>query len=108
MYILRNDACGAANFSDDRLKIRLVEIRPNPGPVSTTQKSFSICICHWNLNSVWVDHFTKLTLIEAYLSVNKFDLVCLSETFLDSTISDDDPRLYLYGYNLIRCDHPSN
>ena len=27
---------------------------------------------------------------------------------LDSSISDDDPGLALDGYNLLRCDHPSN
>ena len=32
----------------------------------------------------------------------------MSETFLDSSLSDDDPRLNLKGYSLIRSDHPNN
>ena len=32
----------------------------------------------------------------------------ISESFLDSTISDDDNILHMEGYNLIRADHPDN
>ena len=82
------------------------DIETNPGPVSKNLKSLTVS--HWNLNSVWVDDFAKLSQISAYLSVHKFDILCLSETFLDSSILDDDPRLAIDGYNLIRCDDPSN
>jgi len=67
-----------------------------------------LSVCQWNLNSVWVDNFSKITQISAYLNVHKFDIFCLCETFLDSSIGDDDPRLAIDGYDLIRCDHPSN
>ena len=50
----------------------------------------------------------KITQISAFLSVHPFDIVCLSETFLDSSIGDEGPRLVLDGYSLIRCDHPSD
>ena len=82
------------------------DIETNPGPVNNPTNSLSIC--HWNLNSVWVDDFTKLAQLEVYLALHKFDIVCLSETFLDSSISSDDPRIALEGYNLLRCDHPRN
>ena len=42
------------------------------------------------------------------MCIRKFDIFCLSETFLDSSISDDDPRLAIDGYRIIRCDQPSN
>ena len=32
--------------------------------------------------------------------------ICLSETFLDSTIESDDTRLNIEGHNLTRADHP--
>ena len=32
----------------------------------------------------------------------------MSESFLDSTISDNDNNLHMKGYNLIRADHPSS
>ena len=102
------------------------DIENNPGPVSKNLKSLTVS--HWNLNSVWVDDFALLSQILAYLSVHKFDILCFSETFLDSffllffflylfhmshifldsSILDDDPRLAIDGYNLIHCDHPSN
>ena len=38
----------------------------------------------------------------------KFDIVCISETYLDSSTAYDDGNLEIAGYNLIRSDHPSN
>ena len=43
-----------------------------------------------------------------YISVHKFDIICLSETYLDSTVSLDDVNLVSSGYNLTCSDHPSN
>ena len=82
------------------------DIETNPGPDKSKKKSLSIC--HWNLNSMWVENFSKLTQISAFLNVYDFDIFCLSETFLDSSIADDDQRLKIDGYDLHRCDHPSN
>ena len=62
---------------------------------------------HWNLNSISVHDYSKLFLLKAYVSVHKFD-ICLSETYLDSTVLLDDDNLVIFGYNLIRSDHPSN
>ena len=59
-------------------------------------------------NSVWVEDFSKINQISAFLSFQNFDIFCISESFLDSSIQDDDPRLAIDGYELIRCDHPSD
>ena len=40
----------------------------------------------------------KLSLLTAYNSALNYDLICLTETYLDSTV----------GYNLLRADHPDN
>ena len=40
--------------------------------------------------------------------VHKFDIICLSETYLDSTVPLDDVNLVIFRYNLIHYDHPSN
>ena len=50
----------------------------------------------------------QTTIIEAYIATNNFDIVCWSETFLDSIISNDDKRIKIGGYLLLRVDHPSN
>ena len=35
----------------------------------------------------------KKSLIEAYNSNHKYDFICTSETYLDSSVSDDDKEL---------------
>ena len=42
------------------------------------------------------------------LGVMPFDMICFSETFLDSFYADDDTRLYLKDFILIRADNPYN
>ena len=80
------------------------DVELNPGPKRNTVQTLSIC--HWNLNSICAHNFAKLTLLRAYVSVHKFDIICLSETYLDYSI--DDENLEISGYYLIRSDHPSN
>ena len=36
------------------------------------------------------------------------DIICLSETYLDSSIQSDNDNLEIPGYNLVRSDYPSN
>ena len=82
------------------------DIETNPGPITNHSKGFTIC--HWNLNSIATDNFVKIPILESYAITHKFDLICLTETFLDSSYSNDDPRLQLTGYSLLRVDHPMN
>ena len=48
------------------------------------------------------------SLLSAYISVHKFDIICHSEIYLNSEILSDDENLEIPGYNLVREDHPSN
>ena len=83
------------------------DIEINPGPkLNALNRCFSIC--HWNLNSISAHMFTKVSLLSAYSSVHKFDIICLSETYLNSETPSDDVNLEIAGYNLVREDHPSN
>ena len=83
------------------------DIELNPGPrKSNTFYNFSFC--HWNLNSIAAHNFSKLSLLEAYNVQHKFDMICLSETFLDSSIPTNDEKLNMKGYKLIRVDNPSD
>ena len=86
------------------LLIRSGDIETNPGP----KKQSCLKFFHWNLNGLAAHDFIKLPLIEAYIATNNFDIVCLSETFLDSSIPNDDHRINIAGYSLLRADHPSN
>ena len=40
--------------------------------------------------------------------MNRFDIICFSETYLESSISSDDGNLELPEYNLVRADNPTN
>ena len=61
---------------------------------------------HGNVNSILAHN--KLTLLEAYNTIYQYDILCISETYLDSSVSNDDTTLSLPGYNLARSNHPSN
>ena len=62
--------------------------------------------CHWNLHGLTAHDCIKITLIQAYITDQNFDIVCLSEAFLNFSIQNDDHKID--GYNLIRCDHRSD
>ena len=80
------------------------DIELNPGPKKL--KTNNLSVCHWNLNSLSAHSFTKLTQLKAYNSIYKYDFICLSETYLDS--STPDHLIEMEGYKLIRADHPGN
>ena len=85
------------------LLLESVDIETNPGP----RKSF-IKFCHWNLNGLAAHDFVKMPLIEAFIKTRNFDIICLSETFLDSSIDISDIRININGYSFLRADHPNN
>ena len=83
-----------------------VDIEMNPG--RKTNPCHNFLIYHWNLNSVAALNYLKVSPSRAYVAIKKFDVVCLSEAYLDSSYLSDDDNFYLPGYNLVRGDHPSN
>ena len=82
------------------------DIELNPGPNSIHEQNLSLC--HWNLNGITAHNCIKISLLEAYNVVHNFDIICISETLLDSDHSHDDQTLTLEGYTMIRSDHPLN
>ena len=83
------------------------DIEQNHRPKSNSSQSF-VKICHWNHNSISAHNFIKVSLLKTYIATDKLDVICLSETYLDSSISNDDENLEIPGYDLFRADHPSN
>ena len=81
------------------------DVETNPGPEITCN---SLSICHWNLNGIAAHDYIKIAQLESFLSVHKFDIICLSETFLNTDHSNNDARLKINGYDCIRCDNPDN
>ena len=75
------------------------DVETNPGPDT-------LDFCSWNLNSITSYDFLRVSLIEAYNSVYKYDMIGITETHLDSTVDND--RLSPDGYSFMRNDHPQN
>ena len=78
----------------------------NPSPKPKPCQSFSIC--HWNVNSVSAHNLSNVSLLRAYISIHKFDVICISKTFLNSDTAFDNNNLNIEGYDVVRSDHPSN
>ena len=70
-------------------------IELNPGPTKKRSSWFNFSICQWNLNSLTTRSF----------SVNKFDIISLSESFLDSSILTENNNLKISGYKMVRAHH---
>ena len=78
------------------------DIESNPGPQHRTSNFFSCC--HWNVNSILAHN--KLSLLSVYSTLHKFDVIYISETYLDKAADND--ALSIDGYNIIRADYPHN
>ena len=78
----------------------MVILKANPEPKSRNSKYFSYCHC--NVNSILAHD--KLSLLTAYNSTQHFDIICISETYLDSSIDENTLKLdgYSYNYNMKR------
>ena len=83
------------------------DVELNPGP-KNRNSCYNFSICHWNLNSITAHNFAKVNLLQAYNAIHDFDMICLSESYLDSTVSSDNDNLYIRDYKLVRADHPGN
>ena len=89
----------------DLLLILCGDVEQNPGPEK--EKSL-ITFCHWNLNGLMTHNFIKVSLLQTLAATNVYDIICLTETFLGSSVENDDDRIFIPGYNLLRDDNPSN
>ena len=74
------------------------DFEENQGPKPSSNQSFSIC--HWNLKSISAYKYIKLSLLRVCLSTHKFDVICISETYVDSDLE-------IVGYTLTRADLPN-
>ena len=82
------------------------DIETNSGSRHSLNNHFTIC--HWKLNSISAHNFAKVQHLKAYLAVHKFDIVCFSQTYLNSSFPFDDDNLDIQGYIMTRVYHPAN
>ena len=90
-------------FCIPSLLFRCGDNEKKPGPTYS-----SLIFCHWNLNGLTAHDSIKISLLQAYVTQHNYDIICLSETFLNSSIDSSDRRILIDGYNLTRSDHPSD
>ena len=86
------------------LLLKCGDIETNPGP----ENSNNLSICHWNLNGIDAHNYAKVSSISSYLSLNSIDIMFLSETFLNSSSTNNISELSIDGYQLERADHPND
>ena len=81
-------------FSIQNLLSCCGDIEDNPGP-----KYSSLTFCHWNLNGLTAYDSTKISLLQVDITRHNYDIISLTETFLNSSIQSDDNRITIDGYN---------
>ena len=67
------------------------DVEENLDPKPKSCRSFSIC--QWDVNNVSVYNFSKVFLLSTYISIHKFDVICISRTFLYSDTAFDGDNL---------------
>ena len=82
------------------------DIETNPGRDPGYLSSLSFC--HWNLNSVALHNFIKMSQLQVYNAINRSDIICSSETYLDNFYHTDDDQLTFPWQNLITADNRNN
>ena len=83
-----------------------IDIEKNAGPKPSSWDKFSLC--HWNLNIISVHNFIEISLLRAHVSTNNFDILCLSKTYLDSSISNNNNSLtYQVMIYIEQITHPT-
>ena len=80
------------------------DVELNPGLKRNYCNAFSIG--HWNLNSISAQDYAKVFILKSYIAVHKFDIICISETYLDSSTPSDNSNLEISAYALVCSDHP--
>ena len=87
------------------LLILNVDIEQNPGP---EKEKYHVTFWQLNLEGFMSHNFIKVSLLQTIAATNDYDIICLIETFLDSSSENDDDRISIPRYNLLHGDHPSN
>ena len=84
----------------------MVILRVITEPGKTKVKNSSCC--HWNVKSVVAHNYSKPHQLEAYNSIYNYDFICISESYLDSSVTRNSKEIQLDGWSLVRSDHSND
>ena len=84
------------------------DIEMNAGPKNNLFSNQGLMICDCNFNSVSAYTYTRVSPLSAYIHMYIFDIICFSDTYLNSETSSVDNNLGILVYNIIREDHLLN
>ena len=88
-FISTHSACDNV-FTKQLIELLLIlcgDVEQNPGP---EKEKSHITFCHWNLNGLMAHNFIKVSLLQTLALTKDYDIICLTETFLDSPVENDD------------------
>ena len=80
------------------------DVHSHPGRSHGNSPNF----CHCNLDSIAVNDFIKTATIGAYNLVYNYDLIALSETYLDNSITNEAISPTGFSKEIFICDHPDD
>ena len=82
------------------------DVHPNPGPrhLNSEFSNGFLSFCNWNLNTLSLDNFRRVSLLEAHNTIFKYDIISLCETSLNDDIQV--PEGILPGYQYHPLNHP--
>ena len=87
-----------------KLLIISSNVHKNPGPGHGSRDEGLLKFMHWNVNSLPAHDFIRIPLIQSLNAYNDYDIIAITETAINSDISDD--RLAFVGFSPIRRDLP--
>ena len=76
--------------------------------VQKMNSCYNFSVCHWNFISITAHNFAKIDLLQAYNTIHQYGMICLSESYIKTSVSSDKDNLNINSYKLIRADHPGN
>ena len=75
---------------------------------SQAQLMGKLFILYCSFNSTSTHSYAELSLLKAYITICKFNLLCLSAKYFDSSIACNDINLAVPGYSQVRSEHRHN
>ena len=106
--LLKSTYFACENVFSKHLIERLLILRWWCWKQSRERKISYITFCQWNLSNLMTHNFINVSLLQTLAVENNCDISSFAETFLVCWTDNDDDRIPIPLYNLLRVEHLSN